>query len=118
MFYFLFNFYSLISLFWLFFRILSLYLRGLVIFINCSFEVLFILLDINRVKFTFSFMVDKYSLFFTFIILLISRSVFFFCNSYMRGEVNRYRFIVLLSLFVISILMLVYRGNVLSLVLG
>nr|UZA61285.1 NADH dehydrogenase subunit 5 [Endeis sp. JZ-2022] len=118
MFYFSFNFYSLISLFWLFFSILSLYLSGLIMFTNCSFEFLFILLDINSVKFTFSFMVDKYSLFFTFIILLISSSVFFFCNSYMMGEVNSYRFIVLLSLFVISMLMLVYSGNVLSLVLG
>lgn len=66
----------------------------------------------------FSFYIDWMSLIFFGFISLISGSVFFYRGSYMKGEVDYRIFIMLVLMFVIRIFFLVFRLNLVRIMLG
>lgn len=69
---------------------------------------------IIRVVFIFDFI----SLYFIRLVSLVSGSVIIFRTSYIRGEVFFGRFIGLVLSFIASIFLLVFRPNLISLLLG
>nr|YP_009440929.1 NADH dehydrogenase subunit 5 [Hydromanicus wulaianus]AHC32059.1 NADH dehydrogenase subunit 5 [Hydromanicus wulaianus] len=61
---------------------------------------------------------DWMSFFFFFIVMLISSMVIFYSKSYMSMELNLMRFIVLILLFVLSMVLLIFSLNLISILLG
>merc|ERR1711887_128127 len=86
---------------------------SLFFFINME-ELLSIGSTIVRVVFIFDFI----SLYFIRLVSLVSGSVIIFRTSYMRTEVFFGRFIRLVLTFIASIFLLVFRPNLVSLLLG
>lgn len=68
--------------------------------------------------FSFSFLLDTYSLAFLFTVLIITRAVLLFSRSYIEQEKHFLRFHLLVIAFVISIIFLILRPNLISLLLG
>ena len=66
----------------------------------------------------FILLIDKWRVFFSLTVLLISRSVFVFSYSYIAHEVYSIRFHVILRLFIFSILILIFSPGFISLFLG
>ena len=83
----------------------------------------FFLLEINLINLSFLpisivFLVDVWRLTFFSTVLLISTSVFVFSKSYILVDTRFLRFHLILWLFVVSILMLIFRPGFFSLMLG
>ena len=64
------------------------------------------------------FLFDWISLIFLSFVLFISGRVFYYSGEYMEGELNIARFIILLAGFVGSIGLLIFRPNLISILLG
>lgn len=78
----------------------------------------FPLSSIGGVDFSFILIFDWISLGFVNFVCLIAGAVIFYRNVYIHGDVREKRFIVLVNLFVASIAILIFRPNILSLMLG
>ena len=83
----------------------------------------FLLIEINLINFSFLsvpviFLIDQWRLMFFSTVLLISFRVFVFRKSYMLIETNFLRFHLILWLFVVSMLLLIFRPGFFSLMLG
>jgi len=90
----------------------KIFLRGLTLFIEWE------VFTLNSVEISLVFLFDWISLSFMGFVLMISSIVFFYRTSYIRGEKYFYRFIVLVYLFVVSIVLLILRPNMLRILLG
>jgi NADH:ubiquinone oxidoreductase subunit 5 (subunit L)/multisubunit Na+/H+ antiporter MnhA subunit len=64
------------------------------------------------------FVIDRYRVIFSFVVLIISSSVLYYNGFYIDGEVFFNRFSKLVLLFVLSILFLVFIPNLLGLIVG
>lgn len=64
------------------------------------------------------FVFDQERLLFFFCVSWISRTVFFYRRSYIRGDRSQDRFFLLLFAFVVSIFILVFRGNFFRVIIG
>nr|YP_010554705.1 NADH dehydrogenase subunit 5 [Ceratopsyche trifora]UYO79338.1 NADH dehydrogenase subunit 5 [Ceratopsyche trifora] len=88
------------------------------IFSGVSFFIEFELISLNSSLFVLVFYIDWMSCMFLFIVSLISCVVIFYSKSYMFGEVNMNRFIILILLFVTSMILLIFSLNLISILLG
>nr|YP_010554653.1 NADH dehydrogenase subunit 5 [Hydropsyche formosana]UYO79286.1 NADH dehydrogenase subunit 5 [Hydropsyche formosana] len=101
--------------------ILSLFgiiLGSYMIFSGFSFFIEFDLISLNSSSFSLIFYFDWMSLYFLFIVSLISSMVIFYSKSYMSGELYMNRFIFLILLFVLSMILLIFSLNLIAILLG
>nr|YP_010564878.1 NADH dehydrogenase subunit 5 [Pallenopsis pilosa]UZA61333.1 NADH dehydrogenase subunit 5 [Pallenopsis pilosa] len=118
MFFYFFNIMKLISLSLLFFSVFMFYMGMVFLYMNNVIYIDWSMFLINSVDMGFTVIFDYYSLFFCSFVFFISSSVFLFSENYMKGDFYLYRFMFLLLLFVISMLLLIFSGNLLSLLVG
>lgn len=76
------------------------------------------LISLNSCVYVLVFYFDWISLMFFFVVTLISSIVIYYRKRYIRGEIYVNRFIILILLFVLSIVLLIFRLNLISLLLG
>nr|WHL46481.1 NADH dehydrogenase subunit 5 [Phalera takasagoensis] len=106
-FFFLF-FFSMVSFFF------SLYFIMNNMFIFFEWEII----SLNSLSIVMSILLDWMSLLFMMFVLLISSVVIYYSKSYMSSELNLFRFIILVLLFVFSMLLLIISPNIISILLG
>lgn len=76
------------------------------------------LFKISSIIFRFNLIIDKVSVSFNFVVLIISARVFTFACKYIVEDIFFKRFIWILVRFVISIILLIYSGSLFFLLLG
>nr|YP_009743921.1 NADH dehydrogenase subunit 5 [Protambulyx astygonus]QIE12684.1 NADH dehydrogenase subunit 5 [Protambulyx astygonus] len=103
-----FFFFSLMSFIFMIYFIMN----DLVIFFEWE------LISFNSVSFIMSILLDWMSLLFMMFVLLISSVVIYYSKSYMSSDLNLFRFIMLVILFVFSMILLIISPNIVSILLG
>nr|AML26397.1 NADH dehydrogenase subunit 5 [Staphylinidae sp. BMNH 1274636] len=78
----------------------------------------FNLLTLNSSSMVLSLLLDWMSLLFMSFVLFISSMVIFYSEEYMEGDLNINRFIMLVSMFVLSMMLLIISPNLISILLG
>lgn len=73
---------------------------------------------LNSTNLTFSIILDPWGAFFSRIVLFISANVLQFTRSYIISEIHPKRFTALILLFILSINLLIFIPNIISLLLG
>nr|YP_009743986.1 NADH dehydrogenase subunit 5 [Adhemarius dariensis]QIE12749.1 NADH dehydrogenase subunit 5 [Adhemarius dariensis] len=101
-------FFSVLSFFFLIYFIMN----NLVIFFEWD------LISFNSVSIVMSILLDWMSLLFMMFVLMISSMVIYYSKSYMSSELNLFRFIILVLLFVFSMILLILSPNIISILLG
>lgn len=76
------------------------------------------LVSLNRITLFIPFLLDKIRLTFSIVVLIISFRVIIFRASYMSGDKNLFYFIVIVLIFILSINLLIFIPNIISLILG
>nr|UWM92606.1 NADH dehydrogenase subunit 5 [Creophilus maxillosus] len=76
------------------------------------------MLTINSCPIVMTFLFDWMSLLFMSFVLFISSMVVYYSKEYMEGDLNINRFIMLVSLFVLSMMLLIISPNLISILLG
>jgi len=76
------------------------------------------LLTINSISIVIVVLIDWISLLFIRFVLYISSIVIYYRNEYISGDLNLNRFIILVSMFVLSIILLIIRPNLIRILLG
>nr|UZZ44228.1 NADH dehydrogenase subunit 5 [Orthotrichia sp. XG-2021] len=76
------------------------------------------LININSAKMNFIFMFDYISLLFFSFVILISAMIIYYSYYYMLGDININRFVLLIFLFVISMMLLIFSLNMMSILVG
>lgn len=97
-------------------RLLSLLRVGVILKTNMVIHLSF--LNIRNLNINWIFLLDNFSIIFGLVVILISSTVFFYSSVYIREDKKRANFRGLVFLFVISILLLLFSPNLLSLMLG
>nr|YP_009185795.1 NADH dehydrogenase subunit 5 [Atrecus affinis]ALO70353.1 NADH deshydrogenase subunit 5 [Atrecus affinis] len=92
----------------------SLYFMVLDYSIILEFEIL----SINSSSILMTILFDWMSLLFMSFVLFISSMVIFYSEEYMSGDLNLNRFIMLVSMFVLSMMLLIISPNLISILLG
>ena len=113
------------------FSLIRFVLRILLLFIGFySYFISFFFLDMNEILLEWEvisinstnvhliFIIDNISVFFLFLVILISGRVMIFRTSYMISEKFFSRFIILVFFFILSIFLLILSPNLISLLLG
>uniref|UniRef100_UPI0030FEA983 NADH dehydrogenase subunit 5 n=1 Tax=Austropallene halanychi TaxID=3135633 RepID=UPI0030FEA983 len=106
------------SFFLLILSILQIYFFMFVLFYGMSYIVDINIMSMNSIIPMMSFIIDIYSLSFSSFVCVISSSVFLFSTMYMSGDKYLIRFFMLLMMFISSMVMLIYSGNLLTSLLG
>nr|ANT45778.1 NADH dehydrogenase subunit 5 [Adelphocoris fasciaticollis] len=101
-------------LFGLFFMFLSMYFMLFDYMIFMDWEII----NINSMNICMSFIFDYMSLMFMGCVLLISSMVIFYSHSYMQDDYYKYRFLMLVFMFVISMMFMIISPNMVSILLG
>lgn len=78
----------------------------------------FNLLRLNSSSFVITILLDWMSLLFMRFVLFISSIVIFYREEYIHGDLYLGRFILLVVMFVLSIILLIIRPNLISILLG
>lgn len=78
----------------------------------------FNLINRSRVWFSFLFIYDLIRVSFRFVVITISSCVFSFACAYIRDDPFKFRFVLILILFVLSINILIFSGSLFFLLLG
>nr|AML26441.1 NADH dehydrogenase subunit 5 [Staphylinidae sp. BMNH 1274643] len=94
--------------------IMSLYFMIL----DYSFILEYNLLSINSSSIVMTILLDWMSLLFMSFVLFISSMVIIYSKDYMEGDLNINRFIMLVSMFVLSMMLLIISPNLISILLG
>nr|QIE12541.1 NADH dehydrogenase subunit 5 [Adhemarius sexoculata] len=76
------------------------------------------LISLNSISVVMSILLDWMSLLFMMFVLMISSVVVYYSKSYMSSELNLFRFIILVVLFVFSMILLILSPNIVSILLG
>nr|YP_010491872.1 NADH dehydrogenase subunit 5 [Ontholestes orientalis]UWM92658.1 NADH dehydrogenase subunit 5 [Ontholestes orientalis] len=76
------------------------------------------MLTINSCPIVMTIFFDWMSLLFMSFVLFISSMVIFYSKEYMEGDLNMNRFIMLVSMFVLSMMLLIISPNLISILLG
>nr|YP_010586297.1 NADH dehydrogenase subunit 5 [Kisaura zhejiangensis (nom. nud.)]UZZ44072.1 NADH dehydrogenase subunit 5 [Kisaura zhejiangensis (nom. nud.)] len=112
-------FICMIFYFYLFmFSIMFMYLGLVMISMDLILMIEWEVISINSVMINMLLLVDWMSMFFMMMVLLISSCVVFYSWSYMEGDYNINRFIILVMLFVGSMMLLIISPNLISILLG
>lgn len=101
-----------------FFRLINLFLIVYFIINNIVFFFEWEIISFNSVRIVISILLDWISLLFIIFVLIISSVVIYYRKSYIRSELNLFRFIILVLLFVLSIILLIIRPNIIRILLG
>nr|ALO70738.1 NADH deshydrogenase subunit 5 [Neobisnius villosulus] len=83
-----------------------------------SFIIELNMLTLNSCAIIMTLLFDWMSLLFMSFVLFISSMVIFYSESYMEGDININRFIMLVSMFVLSMMLLIISPNLISILLG
>nr|UPX88714.1 NADH dehydrogenase subunit 5 [Aphodius pedellus] len=102
----------------LFFSCLTFMLSLYFIIMNYTLILEFELLSINSSSILMTMLFDWMSLLFMSFVLFISSMVVFYSKEYMEGDLNINRFIMLVSMFVLSMMLLIISPNLISILLG
>nr|ARH54085.1 NADH dehydrogenase subunit 5 [Aphodius foetens]QNV12156.1 NADH dehydrogenase subunit 5 [Aphodius foetens] len=102
----------------LFFSCLTFTLSLYFIVMNYILILEFELLSVNSVGIMMTMLFDWMSLLFMSFVLFISAMVVFYSEEYMEGDLNINRFIMLVSMFVLSMMLLIISPNLISILLG
>nr|QNV11758.1 NADH dehydrogenase subunit 5 [Hydrobius fuscipes] len=86
--------------------------------IDYSLMMEFELLTINSSSILMTILFDWMSLLFMSFVLFISSMVIYYSMEYMEGDLNLNRFIMLVSMFVLSMMLLIISPNLISILLG
>nr|AIW06095.1 NADH dehydrogenase subunit 5 [Propylea japonica] len=78
----------------------------------------FNLFNLNSMSIEFLILLDWMSLLFMSFVLLISSMVIYYSKSYMMGDLNLSRFILLVIMFVFSMMLMILSPNLISILLG
>nr|AND96059.1 NADH deshydrogenase subunit 5 [Onthophagus giraffa] len=78
----------------------------------------FQLISINSCQVLMTLLFDWMSLLFMSFVLFISSMVIYYSHSYMEGDLNMNRFIMLVFMFVLSMMLLIISPNLISILLG
>nr|YP_009459876.1 NADH dehydrogenase subunit 5 [Hydropsyche simulans]AUT18141.1 NADH dehydrogenase subunit 5 [Hydropsyche simulans] len=76
------------------------------------------LISFNSCLYVLIFYFDWMSVYFFFVVTLISSMVIYYSKSYMSGEIFINRFIILILLFILSMVLLIFSLNLISILLG
>nr|YP_004891572.1 NADH dehydrogenase subunit 5 [Phalera flavescens]AEB71595.1 NADH dehydrogenase subunit 5 [Phalera flavescens] len=108
-----------LSCFFLFFFSMMSFFFGLYFIMN-NMSIFFEweVISLNSLSIVMSILLDWMSLLFMMFVLLISSMVIYYSKSYMSSELNLFRFIILVLLFVFSMLLLIISPNIISILLG
>nr|YP_010329818.1 NADH dehydrogenase subunit 5 [Tanaorhinus viridiluteata]UNP54574.1 NADH dehydrogenase subunit 5 [Tanaorhinus viridiluteata] len=106
-FFFLFMF-SMVNFFFMIYFIMN----NIVLFLEWE------IISFNSLSVVMSILIDWMSLLFMMFVLLISSVVIYYSKSYMSSELNLFRFIILVLLFVFSMILLIISPNMISILLG
>nr|YP_010527097.1 NADH dehydrogenase subunit 5 [Cechenena minor]UXR12434.1 NADH dehydrogenase subunit 5 [Cechenena minor] len=106
-FFFLF-FFSMVSLFFMVYFIMN----------NIVFFFEWEVISLNSVMIVMSILLDWMSLLFMMFVMMISSVVIYYSKSYMSSELNLFRFVILILLFVFSMILLIISPNIISILLG
>nr|UAT98047.1 NADH dehydrogenase subunit 5 [Ambulyx tobii]WMQ52803.1 NADH dehydrogenase subunit 5 [Ambulyx schauffelbergeri] len=107
MFFFLF-FFSMMSFIFMIYFIMN----NMVVFFELE------LISLNSVSVVMSILLDWMSLLFMMFVMMISSVVIYYSKSYMSSELNLFRFIILVMLFLFSMILLIISPNIISILLG
>nr|AFQ62220.1 NADH dehydrogenase subunit 5 [Glaphyrus comosus] len=107
-------------LFWyiLMFSLLSFFLSVNFMILDYSLILEFEVLSLNSCSVLMTILLDWMSLLFMSFVLFISSMVIFYSEEYMEGDLNINRFIMLVSMFVLSMMLLIISPNLISILLG
>nr|YP_010443343.1 NADH dehydrogenase subunit 5 [Sophrops subrugatus]UTE83871.1 NADH dehydrogenase subunit 5 [Sophrops subrugatus] len=86
--------------------------------LDYSFMLEFELLSLNSTSIVMTILLDWMSLLFMSFVLFISSMVIFYSDEYMSGDIYINRFIMLVSMFVLSMMLLIISPNLISILLG
>nr|YP_010117204.1 NADH dehydrogenase subunit 5 [Downesia tarsata]QPM99432.1 NADH dehydrogenase subunit 5 [Downesia tarsata] len=104
---------------WMFiFFIITLFLSLNFLLTGGVFLIEYKLMLINSIQFNYVILLDWMSLMFISFVLLISSSVIIYSMEYMAGDLNFYRFIYLVMMFVMSMLLMIMSPSLISILLG
>nr|QSH39807.1 NADH dehydrogenase subunit 5 [Theretra latreillii lucasii] len=112
------NFCFFVFLFLFFFSMMNLFLMIYFIMNNIVFFFEWEIISFNSVSVVMSILLDWMSLMFMMFVLMISSVVIYYSKSYMSSELNLFRFIILVMLFVFSMVLLIISPNIISILLG
>lgn len=97
----------------------SFLIRGMFLIINLNTYIIdFNIVTLNSVEFNFIIILDFVSLMFMGVVTLIARCVVYYSKDYIGGDPNMERFIWLVFIFVISMMALITRPNLIRILLG
>nr|YP_009476071.1 NADH dehydrogenase subunit 5 [Macroglossum stellatarum]AVM10746.1 NADH dehydrogenase subunit 5 [Macroglossum stellatarum] len=108
----------LFFVFLIFFSLISMFLMFYFIMNNIVFFFEWEIISFNSVNIVMSILLDWMSLLFMMFVLMISSVVIYYSKSYMSSELNLFRFIILVLLFVLSMVLLIISPNIISILLG
>nr|YP_010564839.1 NADH dehydrogenase subunit 5 [Anoplodactylus australis]UZA61242.1 NADH dehydrogenase subunit 5 [Anoplodactylus australis] len=112
------NLYRLLSLMMLNFS-LFLFLLSMNFMLNEKIMFLnYEIMNFSSIEWSLMLFIDKYSLMFNSLVLYISGVIMLYSEYYMDSEKSFYEFILLKLLFVMSMIILIYSGNLLMILLG
>nr|YP_009573028.1 NADH dehydrogenase subunit 5 [Podagricomela nigricollis]QBF44005.1 NADH dehydrogenase subunit 5 [Podagricomela nigricollis] len=83
-----------------------------------SYFIEFVLLSLNSSEFIYVLLVDWMSLMFMSFVLFISSMVIYYSEDYMHSDIFKFRFILLVIMFVLSMMLMIISPNLMSILLG
>nr|QJE37257.1 NADH dehydrogenase subunit 5 [Neomysis awatschensis] len=87
-------------------------------YMNKTILIEWVIMNMKSVTFEMTIIIDQMSLLFTFVISLISASIFIYSSEYMVNDLNKPRFLMLKAMFIMSMLLMLFSPNLISLLLG
>nr|YP_010952561.1 NADH dehydrogenase subunit 5 [Pergesa acteus]WMQ52894.1 NADH dehydrogenase subunit 5 [Pergesa acteus] len=108
----------LFFVFLFFFSLMNLFFMIYFIMNNIVFFFEWEIISFNSVMIVMSVLLDWMSFMFMMFVLMISSVVIYYSKSYMSSELNLFRFIILVLLFVFSMILLIISPNIISILLG
>nr|YP_009467132.1 NADH dehydrogenase subunit 5 [Agramma hupehanum]ARB50125.1 NADH dehydrogenase subunit 5 [Agramma hupehanum] len=85
---------------------------------NMSFVMDWEILTLNSVNVNLTLYIDWMSLLFSGVVLIISSMVILYSNDYMNSDSYKFRFLLLVFLFIISMMLMIFSLNMVSILLG
>nr|YP_010936658.1 NADH dehydrogenase subunit 5 [Anomala rufiventris]WKW91627.1 NADH dehydrogenase subunit 5 [Anomala rufiventris] len=102
----------------LFFSVLSFLMSLNFMVLDYSLMLEYEVLNINSCSIMMTILLDWMSLLFMSFVLFISSMVIYYSEEYMGGDIYLHRFIMLVSMFVLSMMLLIISPNLISILLG
>nr|UJG45365.1 NADH dehydrogenase subunit 5 [Limnephilus germanus] len=112
------NLYFIMSLLLMFLALVSLIFGNYLIFNNLSIFLEYKFYGVNSADLVMVLLFDWKSTIFMSTVMFISSMVILYSSSYMSGDLNKIRFLLLVILFVLSMILMIISPNLISILLG